>query len=79
MTATVHEHCRSLLAALESIETGGGGEADRIVAAHLASCAVCTGEERRLGQLLADYRRTTTSPMPAGMAERLLDRLCSRD
>ena len=79
MTATIHEHCRSLLAALEELETGGGDEADRIIAAHLASCAVCAGEERRLGQLLADYRRTVTSPMPAGMVERLLDRLCPRD
>ena len=76
MSTLSHEHCRTLLAALESVEGRSDEDAARIVLEHLATCAACAEEERRLAHLLADYRRTTTSPMPAGMAERLLDRLC---
>ncbi len=70
-----HQSCRQLLDALEALTIDDSDEIERIIAAHLATCPVCAGEERRLGELIAGYTMAETN-LPPGLESRLLNRLC---
>ena len=69
------QSCHRLFDSLEALTIDDSDEIDRIIAAHLDTCPVCTGEERRLGELIAGYVLAETN-LPPGMESRLLDRLC---
>ncbi len=73
-----HESCRLMLDSLEALAGDDGEEVDRIIAAHLETCPICAGEERRLGVLIAGYARSEMN-LPPGLESRLLDRLCPPD
>ena len=73
-----HESCRRMLDSLEALAVDDGDEVDRIIAAHLETCPVCAGEERRLGDIIAGYARSAMN-LPPGLESRLLDRLCPPD
>jgi hypothetical protein len=66
---------------LAGLIDGFGEDApDRIVTHtildHLATCPTCCRAEAVLTRLLADYRFTAESSLPAGSLQRLVERIC---
>lgn len=79
MSSTAAPACDRLIALIDALgEDAPLPIVTHTILDHLATCPACCRDEAVLTRLLADYHFAAAPPLPAGSAQRLMDRVCGQ-